>query len=137
MKSRNNIFLAIVVILTGLSIWGYRVTPFSEGLDIKGGIRLIYKVEQTEDSKTAGRTIEQDVKAAIRVLERRANSQLGVVESSVRRKGIDQITVELPGFTNVEEARKLMGSTGRLIGYHAKNVSTATQRRRYERSETR
>ncbi|MCH7905701.1 MAG: protein translocase subunit SecD [Armatimonadetes bacterium] len=136
MKSRNNIFLTIVIVLTGLSIWGFKETPFSYGLDVKGGIRLIYKVEQTEDSKEAGRTIEQDVKSAIRVLERRAASGLGVVESSVRRKGVNQITVELPGFTDVDEARKLLGSTGRLYGYWAKNVSTRTQRRRYERSDT-
>ena len=136
MKSRSNLFLLAVVVLTGLSIWGYLKKDFAKGIDIQGGIRLVYSVEQTEESIEKGRSLDQDRASTIRTLLRRT-SDIGVVESAVYSKGIDQIVVELPGYTDIEEAKKLMGSTARLYCYFATNITTyetngATRRtRRY------
>jgi preprotein translocase subunit SecD len=46
-------------------------------------------------------------------LERRVN-ELGVTEPSISQQGIDQILVQLPGVTDVERAKAIMGSPGLL-----------------------
>ena len=133
MQSRSNIFFLIVLALTGLSIWGYVERDYPLGIDVKGGIRLVYTVEQTPESKQENRSLESDRALAIRTLSQRAQSGLGVVESNVQAKGANQIVVELPGFTEIEEAKEMMGTTARLIAYHARNISTAKATRRYEK----
>jgi SecD/SecF fusion protein len=124
LQSRSNLFFAIVLVLTGLTIWGYIAKPYAFGIDIKGGIRMVYSVAQTPESKVAGNTLEHDRNVAIRTLSQRASSGLGVVEANVQAKGTNQIVVELPGFTKIQEARDMMGSTARLEAYHAKNIAT-------------
>ena len=57
MQSRNNWFLLIVVALTGLSVWRYMETDYALGIDIQGGIRMVYSIEQTAESKDKGRTL--------------------------------------------------------------------------------
>ena len=99
--------------------------------DIQGGIRMVYSIEQTADSKDKGRTLEEDRVSAIRTLSRRAQTGLGVVEANVYGKGLDQIVVELPGFTDIEDARDMMGSTARLLAYHAKNITTSKRPKLY------
>jgi SecD/SecF fusion protein len=131
LQSRSNVFFAVVVALTALAVWGFIAKPFPLGIDIKGGIRLVYTVKQTPESKAAGTTLEADRGLAIRTLAQRAQSGLGVVEANVQAKGPDQIVVELPGFTNIDQAKEMMGSTARLVAYHAKNVSTAKRTRLY------
>lgn len=58
------------------------------------------------------------------VFEKRAQGMLGVVESNIQRKGDDQIIVELPGKITLDEARSIMGSTAKLVWYHATNLNT-------------
>ena len=136
MQSRNGYFLIAVAILAALSIWGVMTANWNLGLDVKGGVRLIYQVKQTQASIDSGNTLEQDVNAAIRVMTRRAASSIGVVEANVAKKGEDQIIVELPGTTDLETAKDVMGSTGRLIGYYAANVYSGTDARRYTTAES-
>ncbi len=124
MQSRSNIFLLIVVVLTGLSIWGFVAKDPAYGIDIKGGIRLVYSVTQTPESIKAENTLDHDRNVAIRTLAQRAQGALNVVEANVQAKGLNQIVVELPGFTDRQEARDMMGSTARLEAYHAKNIAT-------------
>jgi SecD/SecF fusion protein len=131
LQSRSNLFLVIVLALTALSVVGYIKKDYPFGIDIKGGIRLVYSVEQTPESKTAGNTLEHDRNVAIRTLTRRATSGIGVVESNVQAKGMNQIVIEIPGYTNIAEARSMIGSTARLQGFHGKNLSTIKRMRKY------
>jgi preprotein translocase subunit SecD len=101
LQSRSNLFLVIVLALTALSVVGYIKKDYPLGIDIKGGIRLVYSVEQTPESKTAGNTLEHDRNVAIKTLTRRATSGIGVVESNVQAKGANQIVIEIPGYTNI------------------------------------
>ncbi len=133
--SRNSIFILIVFVLTGLSIWGYTTKDYAFGIDVQGGIRMVYKIAQTPESKEQGRSMEQDRSSAIRTLSRRAQSGLGVVEANVNAKGLDQIVVELPGFTDIAQARDMMGSTARLQAFHAKNISTTRRNKVYSIAE--
>ena len=63
------------------------------GLDLKGGTRVVYKVDLS--SIPSGQQASA-IKGAIAVLENRLNP-LGVSEASVRSLGSDQIVVEIPG----------------------------------------
>lgn len=98
------------------------------GLDIAGGVRFTFKanLEQLNDREME----EWPTKYApqtLRILERRAQLSLGVVEGNVYKKGTDRFVVELPGFTNVDEARRVMSRTARLEFYWARNTVTQTQ----------
>ncbi|MBX3115516.1 MAG: protein translocase subunit SecD [Fimbriimonadaceae bacterium] len=131
MQSRNVWFLVLVVVLTALSIFGYNNRPLKKGLDVAGGIRLTYRMDldklTAEQKKNLSR-IQVQVQGN---LERRAGSALGVVEASVTTKGEDQFVVELPGATNVRDARTVLSSTAKVQVYHAKNVSTTKRSKRY------
>ena len=50
---------------------------------------------------------------ARQTIERRVN-ELGVTEPSITQQGSDQIMVQLPGVTDVERAKQIMGSPGLL-----------------------
>lgn len=129
-QSRSSIFLAIVAALTGLSIWGYMATDYALGLDVKGGVRLTYELDDST-LDTEERSLEQAQLDLVNIMESRAATGLGVVEATVAPKGTDQIIVELPGFTDLDLARETLGSTARIIVYHARNVTTPYRERPY------
>jgi preprotein translocase subunit SecD len=56
---------------------------------------------------------DEAVVQARETLERRVND-LGVTEPSISQQGADQILVQLPGVTDVERAKAIMGSPGLL-----------------------
>jgi preprotein translocase subunit SecD len=56
---------------------------------------------------------EEAVVQARQTIERRVN-ELGVTEPSIAQQGADQILVQLPGVTDVERAKEIIGKTGQL-----------------------
>ncbi len=89
--------------------------PFRLGLDLKGGVHLIYRAD-TSNIKEVGEAM-----AGLRdVIERRVNF-FGVTEPvvQVEQRGSafnpleqeQRLIVELPGITNLDEAIKLIGAT--------------------------
>jgi preprotein translocase subunit SecD len=83
------------------------------GLDLKGGIRVTLAVEPQ-----AGAVVTDDqVETARNIIERRVGG-LGVSEPQVRTEvggnGQRRIVVEVPGVSNEEQVRSLVGSTGQL-----------------------
>src|SRR5580765_7620791 len=56
---------------------------------------------------------DEAVVQARETLERRVND-LGVTEPSISQQGTDQLLVQLPGVTDVERAKQIMGSPGLL-----------------------
>lgn len=80
------------------------------GLDLQGGSRVEYKVvvapgQPLPDSGKLN-TIRE-------IMERRVNAS-GVGEPIVQTQGTDRIVVEMPGVSDPEAVRRLVGSTGRL-----------------------
>lgn len=57
------------------------------------------------------------VEQAKEVVRRRVDA-LGVAEAKVQRQGMDRILVEIPGYTNPEEALKVLGKTALLEFRH-------------------
>src|SRR5207245_4878317 len=76
-----------------------------------GEARFLVKMTDSYVNQVRDRT----VKEAIRTLERRVN-QLGVAEPVIAAHGNrgDQILVQLPGVTDVEQAKRVISTTAQL-----------------------
>ncbi len=88
---------------------GTRLIETKLGLDLRGGLRVEYQAQPVNGvSPGAG-----DMSVIKDIVERRVN-QTGVSEAVVVTQGSDRIVVELPGVTDPESVRRLVGQTGRL-----------------------
>src|SRR3989338_10765483 len=121
MKSRKYIYISIVFLLIFVSLGYFLVVeqrpgakfPFRFGLDLVGGTELIYKADISEVSDVSGAM--QSLKE---VIERRVNI-FGVSEPLVQTEkagiisgnGEERLIVELPGVSDIELAKKLIGET--------------------------
>lgn len=135
MQSRSIVFLILVLCLGAVSGVYMAKDPVSYGLDVRGGVRLTYRMDtehMTAEQRGRQPIIQDDL---VRILQSRASGGLGVAEPLVAKKGEDSFVIELPGYTNIEEARQLMSSTAKIIVYHARNVATDKwPNRRYEKA---
>ena len=79
------------------------------GLDLQGGLGGEYQAFTADGSTPA----KGDMETIRTIIENRVNAS-GVAEPVVQTLGSDRIVVELPGATDQQEIRRLIGSTGRL-----------------------
>ncbi len=79
------------------------------GLDLEGGLRVEYKALPVDGVQPK----PEDMAVIKDIIERRVNTT-GVSEPVVTTQGSDRIVVELPGVTDPESVRRLVGRTGRL-----------------------
>ncbi|MBA3779572.1 MAG: protein translocase subunit SecD [Chloroflexi bacterium] len=94
------------------------------GLDLQGGLRGEYQAFSSD-----GRVPSSGDMATIRtIIENRVNAT-GLAEPIVQTQGNDRIVVEIPGVSNEEGVRRLIGSTGRLdfVPLPVDRFGTATQ----------
>jgi len=118
MPRKNTLVLIIVLILFASALWALLPVEAERlgrqgiqlGLDLKGGLHMVYKADLS--SVEAGKETEA-IDGAIAVIERRINV-LGVTEPLIQRQGSDRILVELPGISEAEKAKKLIGQTALL-----------------------
>ncbi len=118
MTRRDKISLAIISILFILAL--LVVLPINRGilgkrgvrlgLDLQGGAHLIYQADLSQVEPGTGAEAVND---AIAVIEKRVNA-LGVSEPVIQRLGEDRIVVDLPGISEMEKAKKLIGQTAIL-----------------------
>ena len=81
----------------------------NEGLDLQGGLQVLL-----EARPVAGQDLDSDTLAGTRdTIERRVNG-LGVSEPVVQTRGDDQISVELPGVDDPDEAIRVLQETAFL-----------------------
>ena len=80
------------------------------GLDLQGGTHLVY---QADFSSVEPGTEAEALDGAIAVIEKRVDV-LGVTEPVIQRLGEDRIVVELPGISEIEKAKELIGRTALL-----------------------
>ncbi|MFM7782929.1 MAG: preprotein translocase subunit SecD, partial [Candidatus Limnocylindrus sp.] len=88
---------------------GSRLIETKLGLDLRGGLRVEYQVQPVGDVVAT----PADVATIRDIIERRVNST-GVAEPLVQTQGSDRIIVELPGVSDPDAIRALLGTTGRL-----------------------
>lgn len=106
--------IKIVVILGILGICAYFAFPLDKrinlGLDLKGGMHLLLKVDT---SHLSGEAKVDAAKRAIEVIRNRID-EFGVREPFIQEQGVDEIVVQLPGITDRKRAIDLIGKTALL-----------------------
>jgi preprotein translocase subunit SecD len=88
---------------------GSRVVETKLGLDLEGGLRVEYQAVPTDGSTPSA----EDMAGIRDIIERRVNAS-GVAEPVVVTQGVDRVVVELPGISNADAIRRLVGQTGKL-----------------------
>src|SRR3954453_5436118 len=111
---RSHLFVLLFVL--GLVVVSGLVIAAKEtklGLDLQGGLELVYQGQATGTSTEVS---GEDIENSISIIEQRIN-KLGVSEPEVARLGADEVTVSLPGITDANRAAEQVGSTAQLYYY--------------------
>jgi len=88
--------------------------PFSLGLDLAGGTQITYRADISELDESE---VEDAMETLKTVIERRINplgqeeTNVQIQEANFANQGEYRILIELPGVTNVVEAKKQIGET--------------------------
>ena len=104
--------LLLVVILIGLATVTIIAKKTRLGLDLKGGVQLVYEGRPTAQAKVDGESLNR----AIDIMRKRVD-QLGVASPEIQRSGEKEIVVQLPEVTNIEKAERQVGKTAQLQFY--------------------
>jgi SecD/SecF fusion protein len=83
------------------------------GLDLKGGVELIYQGTPTNQVESVS---GEDIERSIEIIRERID-QFGVAEPEVARLGEDSISVSLPDVKNAQRAIDQVGTTAQLYFY--------------------
>lgn len=101
-----------IIIVVAACIW--RAYPLDQkinlGLDLQGGMQMLLQIE------TGKVPVEHRQDAADRVVEiiRNRIDEFGVREPVITKQGKDQVVVQLPGVTDRERAKEIVGKTAHL-----------------------
>ncbi len=115
MSSRRR-YLFVLLFVLGLVVASALVivnTSTKLGLDLKGGIELVYQGQPTGQVKEV---TGEDIERSIEIIRERID-ELGVSEPEVSRLGTDQISISLPDITNSQRAIDQVGTTAQLYFY--------------------
>jgi preprotein translocase subunit SecD len=107
---RQQSLLALIVVLAIAAVTVIVAVPMQLGLDLQGGTQLTLRVLPTEAVPKITPDKLSDVQ---RVVENRING-LGVSEAVVQTIGDDQLSVQLPGVSDPEQAERVLGGTAQL-----------------------
>jgi SecD/SecF fusion protein len=114
MSRRRNLFVLLFVLgLVAVSGLVIASKPTKLGLDLKGGLQLVYQGTPTGQVKEVS---GDDIDRAIEIIRQRID-QLGVSEPEVARLGNTEISVDLPDITDPARAREQVGTTAQLYFY--------------------
>jgi preprotein translocase subunit SecD len=97
-RPRNLFVLLLVAGLLVASLAVIATKPTRLGLDLKGGVSLIYQAKPTKQSAVTGDAIDR----SLDIMRKRVD-QIGVAEPSLQRSGADQIDVSLPDVKNADD----------------------------------
>jgi SecD/SecF fusion protein len=111
-RRRNTFVLLIVVGLLAASLVVIFTKPTRLGLDLKGGVELVYQGKPTAQSKVDTESLNR----AIDIMRKRVD-QLGVAQPEIQRSGGDEIDVALPDVSNATRAQEEVGKTAQLYFY--------------------
>jgi SecD/SecF fusion protein len=111
-RRRNLFVLLLVAGLLVASAVVIATKPTRLGLDLKGGVSLIYQAKPTKQSQVTGDAIDR----SLEIMRKRVD-QLGVAEPEIQRSGPDQIDVSLPDVKNADEAASQVGTTAQMWFY--------------------
>jgi SecD/SecF fusion protein len=111
-RRRNSLILLLVAGLVAASFAVVASKPTRLGLDLKGGVQLIYQGRPTAQAKVNSESLNR----AIDIMRKRVD-QLGVAQPEIQRTGESEIDVALPDVTNASRAQQQVGKTAQLFFY--------------------
>ena len=112
-RQRNGFILLLVAGLLAASVFVIATKPTVLGLDLKGGVELVYQGQPTAQTPV----VTQDaLSRAVDIMRQRVD-QLGVTEPQIQTSGGTDITVSLPDVKDTARAERLVGTTARLEFY--------------------
>ena len=112
-RQRHGFVLLLVVGLIAASVVALMTQKTVLGLDLKGGVELVY---QGEPSPQTPHVTQDALNRAVDIMRSRVD-QLGVSEPSIQTTGNNLITVGLPDVHDVARAEKEVGQTAQLHFY--------------------
>ncbi len=106
-KYFRNASITLVVLLTIVaSFFGKVLNSTKLGLDLQGGIEILYRVNEIENNK-----LDQDLMdSTIEILTKRVNT-FGISETVISQEGENMIRIQIPGETDQSAARERLGSS--------------------------
>src|SRR3954467_5475646 len=116
-RRRNFFILLLVGLLLVSSIVVIVTKKTREGLDLKGGVSLVYQAKPT---KFAPKVTGDALQRTLDIMRERVD-QLGVAEPEILRSGADQINVNLPDVKNAGEAEQQVGRVAQIFFYDGEN----------------
>src|SRR6185437_10903086 len=116
-RQRHGFVLLLVVGLIAASIAVLVTQRTVLGLDLKGGIELVY---QGQPSPQTPVVTQEALNRAVDIMRSRVD-QLGVSEPSIQTTGNNLITVGLPDVHDVRRAVREVGQTAQLFFYDWEN----------------
>jgi SecD/SecF fusion protein len=111
-RRRNTLILLIVLGLIAASVAVIVTKKTRLGLDLKGGVELVYQGKPTAQSKVDAESLNR----AIDIMRKRVD-QLGVAQPEIQRSGADEIDVALPDVSNASRAQDEVGQVAQLYFY--------------------
>ncbi|MGI8512332.1 MAG: protein translocase subunit SecD [Solirubrobacteraceae bacterium] len=112
-RSRNGLILLLVAGLIAASLVVVATKKTRLGLDLKGGVELVYQGKPTpQQPKVDAAAIDR----ALEIMRKRVD-KLGVSEPEIQRSGRDQIVVGLPDVKNAARAQQQVGKVAQLFFY--------------------
>jgi SecD/SecF fusion protein len=111
-RRRNAFILLIVAGLIAGSLAVVLTKKTRLGLELKGGVELVYQARPTAQAKVEAKSLEQ----AINIMRKRVD-QLGVAQPEIQRSGAEEIVVALPDVSNATRAQDEVGTTAQLYFY--------------------
>jgi len=122
---RNAIRLTLIALLVGLALSevlipnapsmsesspGNNTLGMRLGLDLSGGIHLVYEADLTD---IGNETAAEAMDGVVDIISRRVNAY-GVSEPVIQKQGGDRISIQLPGIKDMQAAVNLVGQTAEL-----------------------
>jgi SecD/SecF fusion protein len=112
-RQRNLFILLLVAGLLAASGFAIASQKTRLGLDLQGGVELVYQGQPTPQTPT----VNQDaLQRAVDIMRQRVD-QLGVSEPEIQRAGANDIYVGLPAVKDFARAEKQVGTTAQLAFY--------------------
>src|SRR5882762_7928390 len=109
-RQRYGFILLLVVGLLAASAVVISQSKTRLGLDLKGGVELVYQGEPTPQTPVV---TPDALSRAVDIMRNRVD-QLGTLDPQIQTSGNNQISVALPDVTDIARAVALVGSPARL-----------------------
>ncbi len=102
----------LIVLVVGFSIWRFYPPEkkINLGLDLQGGMQLLLEIDTSKIPENA----RQDATERVVQIMRNRIDELGVREPVITKQGSYNVVIQLPGVTDRDRAKEIVGKTAHL-----------------------